>query len=95
MRARSASLQFNFALLILVILSGVGFPTSLPSSPTATPTIVHLSIRPYAPPSEDPALSKKKRLSTAFGRRGTNGDVEDTSGDDAERAGCCGGCVIC
>ncbi|KAF9240416.1 hypothetical protein BU15DRAFT_61430 [Melanogaster broomeanus] len=59
--------------------------------------IVHLSIRPYAPPSEDPALSKKhlRRLSTAFGRRAPTAIVEDPSGNNAERTGCCGGCVIC
>ncbi|KAF9220842.1 hypothetical protein BS17DRAFT_713254 [Gyrodon lividus] len=73
----------------------VGFPTWLPPSLTATPTIVHLSIRPYALHSEDLALSKKKRLSTAFGRRGSSTDVEDASGNNAERAGCCGGCIIC
>ncbi|KAF8417267.1 ubiquitin-related domain-containing protein, partial [Boletus edulis BED1] len=31
----------------------VGFPTSLPPASNATPTIVHLSIRPYALPSDD------------------------------------------
>ncbi|KIJ63851.1 hypothetical protein HYDPIDRAFT_29201 [Hydnomerulius pinastri MD-312] len=75
--------------------AGVGFPTSLPSSPAANPTIVHLSIRPYAPPAEDPALSKKKRLSSAFARRGTATDAEDAAVDGADRAGCCGGCIIC
>ncbi|KAG9311507.1 hypothetical protein JVU11DRAFT_7708 [Chiua virens] len=85
----------------------VGFPTSLPSAPNATPTIVHLSIRPYALPSDDPALSKKRRLSVAIGRRissagvsvaamggGGGRDVERDE-DESRRAGCCTGCTIC
>jgi len=81
----------------------VGFPTSLPSA-LSGPTIVHLSIRPYALPSDDPALSKKKRLSVAITRRlstagvnvGARGmDAEQDSEDEARRARCCTGCTIC
>ncbi|KAG8216630.1 hypothetical protein J3R82DRAFT_6825 [Butyriboletus roseoflavus] len=81
----------------------VGFPTSLPSDSNVTPSIVHLSIRPYALPSDDPAL-KKKRLSVAIGRRlstvgvgpGGRGNVEHpTEGEPARRGGCCTGCTIC
>lgn len=76
-------------------LMSVGFPTSLSSSsPHALPTIVHLSIRPYAIPSEDLALSKKARLASAFSRRGSSGHT-DLGADDADRTGCCGGCLIC
>jgi len=80
----------------------VGFPTSLPSASNATPTIVHLSIRSYALPSDDPALSKKKRLSVAITRRLSSAgvavggrDVEDDAEGEARRAGCCTGCTIC
>ena len=87
-------------------VAGVGFPSSLPSASNTTPTIVHLSIRPYALPSDDPALSKKKRLSVAISRRlssagvtvgvgGGGRDVERDSEDEARRGGCCTGCTIC
>lgn len=84
--------------------TGVGFPTTLPSVSNTTPTIVHLSIRPYALPSDDPTLSKKKRLGVAIGRRlstvgvgpGGGGNVEHAiEGEPARRAGCCTGCTIC
>ncbi|KAL4073449.1 ubiquitin-related domain-containing protein, partial [Scleroderma citrinum] len=75
----------------------LGFPTSLSSESTASPTIVHLSIRPYAPPSDDPTLSKKRRLSVAFARRTGSGVLsrDDPGTDDADRTGCCSGCVVC
>ncbi|KAH7882497.1 hypothetical protein F5I97DRAFT_1910854 [Phlebopus sp. FC_14] len=73
----------------------LGFPTSLPSSPATTPTIVHLSIRPYVPPSKDFALSKKKRLSTVFGRRDATIEGDEAAEDGVERTGCCGGCIVC
>lgn len=76
-------------------LMSLGFPASLPPSSPTTPTIVHLSIRPYAISSEDPALSKKARLASAFARRGNSGHTDDLGADDADRAGCCGGCLIC
>lgn len=88
----------------------VGFPSSLPSASASTahvtPTIVHLSIRWYALPSDDPSLSKKKRLSVAFGRRlstaavgvgvGVGGarDGEQEGDGEVRRTGCCG-CTIC
>ncbi|KAH7912615.1 ubiquitin-related domain-containing protein [Hygrophoropsis aurantiaca] len=92
-------------------LAHLAFPTHLPSSIPPTPTIVHLSIRSFAPQSEDPALSKKRRLSTALGssfaatrraslrrtRRGTS-DTEATGAEgrtEEESTGCCSGCVIC
>jgi len=54
-------------------------------SPYAT-TIMHLSIRPIAPPTDD-GLSKKK------GRRRlrSEGGVEE----DEAQGGCCSGCIIC
>ncbi|KAI9461367.1 hypothetical protein HD554DRAFT_1519192 [Boletus coccyginus] len=88
----------------------VGFPAALPSASNATPTIVHLSIRPYGLPSDDPALSKKKRLSVAISRRlssagvavgvgvgmgGVGRDIEREGEGEARRAGCCTGCTIC
>lgn len=81
--------------------TGVGFATSLPSASGASPAIVHLSIRPYALPSDDPALSKKKRLSVAVGRRlstlsvGVGGGGRDVDDGETRRAGCCTGCTIC
>lgn len=84
--------------------TGVGFPTSLASTSNTSPTIVHLSIRPYALPSDDPAFSKKKRLSVAISRRlssagvgmgGGTRDVDHEADDESSRAGCCTGCTIC
>ncbi|KAF8555771.1 hypothetical protein OG21DRAFT_1410252 [Imleria badia] len=72
-------------------LRRVGFPTFLASASNASPTIVHLSIRPYALPSDDPAFSKKKRLSVAISRRLSSAGADGESG----RAGCCTGCTIC
>jgi len=73
-------------------------PASSQSTSTTPPlpsTIVHLSIRPYALPSDDDALKKKGRRRTILGRGGAGpGDGEDGE-VGAESAGCCGGCVIC
>ncbi|KAI8986800.1 ubiquitin-related domain-containing protein [Trametes punicea] len=67
-------------------LDKLSFPTHLPSSaPSAT--IVHLSVRPYAPPSED--VPKKKRRNTG-GQLRTIGE-----GTEDENAGCCSSCIIC
>ncbi|KAI0703179.1 ubiquitin-related domain-containing protein [Earliella scabrosa] len=66
-------------------LDKLSFPTQL-SSASPSSTIVHLSIRAYAPPSED--VPKKKRRNTA--QSGTAGDA-----GDEESAGCCSSCVIC
>jgi hypothetical protein len=54
-----------------LIWTELKFPTHMPQSdPAPTPTIVHLSVRPFAP-AGDTDLSKKKR-----GRgRGTEGNV--------------------
>jgi len=54
-------------------------------SPYAT-TIMHLSIRPIAPPTDD-ELSKKK------GRRRLRSEGGDE--EDGAQGGCCTGCVIC
>ncbi|KAI0765131.1 ubiquitin-related domain-containing protein [Fomes fomentarius] len=66
-------------------LDKLSFPTQLPSAAPSS-TIVHLSIRAYAPPSED--VPKKKRRGNASS--GTSGDV-----GDEESAGCCSSCIIC
>jgi len=72
----------------------VGFPTHTPassqSSPPPTPppcTIVHLSIRAYAPPGSEDAPKKGRR------RRSEAGGVSDEGAN--EGAGCCSSCVIC
>ncbi|KAK7683015.1 hypothetical protein QCA50_013687 [Cerrena zonata] len=77
-------------------LSKIGFPTYIPSSEqSATPqtsTIVHLSVRAYAPAGEDDAPKKKGR------RRRTRSDGEGHMDEESEddEAGCSGcGCVIC
>ncbi|KAI0367243.1 hypothetical protein BV20DRAFT_902830, partial [Pilatotrama ljubarskyi] len=67
-------------------LDKLSFPTQLPS-PAPSATIVHLSIRPYAPPPED--MPKKKRRNTG-GQAGTVAE-----GAEEESAGCCSSCVIC
>lgn len=54
-------------------------------SPYVT-TIMHLSIRPIAPPADD-GLSKKK------GRR--RAQSEGGAEEDGAQGGCCSGCVIC
>lgn len=72
---------------------GLKLPTHIPrpdheegrDSPYAT-TIVHLSVRPVAPPTDD-GLSKKK------GRRRTRS--ENGVEEEEEQGGCCSGCVIC
>ncbi|EMD30990.1 hypothetical protein CERSUDRAFT_100789 [Gelatoporia subvermispora B] len=48
------------------------------------PTIVHLSIRAYAPPAEDAPKKRRLRASSAVGAAST---------EDGEGAGCCG-CVV-
>jgi len=76
-------------------LTKVGFPTHIPPSTQAsrpmTPppsTIVHLSIRAYAPPGSEDAPKKKGRR-----RRNDSGGAPDENG--LEDAGCCSSCVIC
>lgn len=75
----------------------IGFPSYVPardqSSTSAPPqsTIVHLSVRAYAPAGEDDAPKKKGR------RRRTRSDGEERVDEDEEdEAGCARcGCVIC
>lgn len=66
-------------------LDKLSFPANIPS-PTSASTIVHLSIRAYAPQTEE--LPKKKRRSTVV-PSGSPGELED------ESAGCCSSCTIC
>ncbi|KAH9896709.1 ubiquitin-related domain-containing protein [Cubamyces lactineus] len=66
-------------------LDKLSFPTHLPSSAPAA-TIVHLSVRPYAPQSED--TPKKKR-------RNTGSQAASADGTPEESAGCCSSCIIC
>lgn len=78
-------------------LTHLSFPTSLPSSSSSLPTIVHLSIRPSNTSTVDDTL-KKRRLSNAFSRRGTLGtdtEIAREGADDAVGSGCCCGCIIC
>jgi len=66
-------------------------PTSsdaLATPGAAQPTIVHLSVRPFAPGPEDDIAKSKAR------RRGAGG-TSGTSEEDGSRAGGCCGCVIC
>lgn len=67
-------------------------PTHIPrpdsegrGNPYAT-TIIHLSVRPVAPPTDD-GLSKKK------GRHRLRS--EDGVEEEEVQGGCCSGCVIC
>ncbi|PFH47967.1 hypothetical protein AMATHDRAFT_66410 [Amanita thiersii Skay4041] len=66
-------------------LTKLKLPTSHQQSPQAT--IIHLSIRPYAPPGEGDGIKKKRRMSirSASAREDPN---ESSSG-------CCNGCIIC
>lgn len=78
-------------------LTHLSFPTSLSSSSSPLPTIVHLSIRPSNISTVDDTM-KKRRLSNAFSRRGAlSADTETApeSADDAVGRGCCCGCTIC
>jgi len=63
-------------------LAQLKFPSYTPPEP-ATPTIVHLSIRAFAP-REDAALKKKRRMS---------GSGADPNQDRSQDGCCC--CVIC
>ncbi|OBZ77356.1 Ubiquitin-like protein 3 [Grifola frondosa] len=68
------------------ILDKLSFPTYLPSS-APTPTIVHLSVRSYAPPTED--TPKKKRRRTGSQNVSSGGEL-----GQEENVPCCS-CVIC
>ncbi|KAF9515718.1 hypothetical protein BS47DRAFT_1341647 [Hydnum rufescens UP504] len=73
----------------------------LPRSPSAHPTVIHVSVRPFLPPPDDDlARSKSKnakrasRLITASAR--TPGAIDGDGDAEAGRGGsCCGGCIIC
>ncbi|KAI0746595.1 ubiquitin-related domain-containing protein [Daedaleopsis nitida] len=81
----STFLALLFLKSITTVFAELSFPTQLPSASPSS-TIVHLSIRAYAPPSED--VPKKKRRSTApTSAAGEAGDEES--------AGCCSSCIIC
>ncbi|KAG6829094.1 hypothetical protein H0H92_005707 [Tricholoma furcatifolium] len=69
----------------------INFPTHTPqSNPAPTPTIVHISVRPFAPPGETEL--KKKRKSRQSGD--LDPDAPSGAGDEGSSAGCCG-CIIC
>ncbi|KAI0264644.1 ubiquitin-related domain-containing protein [Gloeopeniophorella convolvens] len=69
-------------------LTQLKFPSYKPPEP-ATPTIVHLSVRSFAPP-EDVAIKKKRRLSRAA-IEVSESSMDPSSGEHA--GGCC--CIIC
>ncbi|KAJ7174283.1 hypothetical protein C8R46DRAFT_1080546 [Mycena filopes] len=74
-------------------LTKLAFPSSSTPSAPAPATIVHLSIRAYAPPPDE-ALKKKKSTR----RRGTNASSTAEPGgaegaETEEGGGCC--CVVC
>ncbi|EJD05413.1 uncharacterized protein FOMMEDRAFT_17724 [Fomitiporia mediterranea MF3/22] len=79
----------------------VSIPTS-PQMQLSPATIVHLSIRPYAPPTEDEALLKKnlRAARRALSRSASTAQPPPQSGtintteDGATVGGCCG-CIIC
>ncbi|KAF8157068.1 hypothetical protein B0H34DRAFT_484626 [Crassisporium funariophilum] len=80
-------------------LINLRLPTHTPQQPSSpqtsssgpTPTIVHLSIRPYPPPGEgDPMKKTKNRRGQHASFSGGNGANEP----DGE-AGCCRSCIIC
>jgi len=72
----------------------LNLPTHVPQPPDSAPpsiappsTIVHLSIRPYAPVPEDDLQKKKVRR-----RRGRSDGESD--GEEITDSGCCSSCVI-
>lgn len=80
----------------------LSFPSAIQTTPPSVPpTIVHLSIRPYALPSadDDDQLKKKKsrrnRVTPNIGVGAENGITNaDISNDSADAGRCCG-CIIC
>ncbi|CAL1709367.1 unnamed protein product [Somion occarium] len=75
-------------------LSKVGFPTVVSTaetgqSSTSPPTIVHLSIRAYAPPGADETPKKKGR------RRRTRSEGEERAEGEEDDEGGCQCCIIC
>lgn len=84
--------------------SELSFPSSIPPA-TLPPTIVHLSVRIYAPFTEDEAALKKKARRAARAAAASTGShqqrnpsstssPDNTDPDSAVVGGCCG-CVIC
>ena len=71
--------------VIYVFHAELKFPSYTPPEP-ATPTIVHLSIRSFAP-QEDTALKKKRRMS------GSGGNANQAGAQDEAGGGCC--CIVC
>lgn len=61
-------------------------PSHSESHPPPISTIVHLAIRTNPPPTEIDDIKKKKR------RMGSSGQGD--AGAEADRAGCCSGCII-
>ncbi|KAF8799771.1 hypothetical protein BYT27DRAFT_7119759 [Phlegmacium glaucopus] len=97
-------------------LIGLKLPAHIPQPPTSpgpsssgpVPTIMHLSIRPYAPPGEGDGLKKKKRrgangwspmsltgIQSFLTRILLAGDSPGTNNEDGPESGtsCC--CLIC
>ena len=89
--ARRANNGYSFGVIFKI---EIGFPTYVPSlgeqsSGAPGSTIVHLSVRSYAPAGEDDAPKKKGR------RRRTRSDGGEHMDEDEDEAGCGCGCVIC
>lgn len=83
-------------------LTNLKLPTHTPQStsngsgsttPPPTATIVHLSIRPYAPPGDGDAPKKKKRGRAGDANNSPTG-MNGARDEQAGGAGCCG-CVVC
>ncbi|KAJ7101597.1 hypothetical protein C8R43DRAFT_1141216 [Mycena crocata] len=71
-------------------------PSDPATTPPPQPTIVHLSIRAYAPPPDDPAKPKKsRRRRTATGASEGDESAAPAGGPNGgeEEGGCC--CVVC
>ncbi|PPR04277.1 hypothetical protein CVT26_004067 [Gymnopilus dilepis] len=84
-------LQDDETLTKLKLPTYTPLPSSTPATPSSTgptPTIMHLSIRPYAPPNEGDGLKKKKR------RGGDDNSANNEPLDEEGGAGCCR-CIIC
>ncbi|KIM42452.1 hypothetical protein M413DRAFT_444873 [Hebeloma cylindrosporum] len=73
-------------------LTNLKLPTHTPLSECSTAgppsTVMHLSIRPFAPPTDDDAIKKKRR------RGQDDGSMSNGAGNPLDEAGCCR-CIIC
>ncbi|KAJ6516466.1 hypothetical protein C8R45DRAFT_245606 [Mycena sanguinolenta] len=85
-------------------LAKLAFPTHIPSPPPSEPspetapppapsTIVHLSIRAYAPPPDDAPKKKKSMRRRATGASEGEGGAAPPAVDEDEGGGCC--CIVC